>query len=129
VLADALSRRPDYEINHLMSIASDVYEMIRDAYDNDTQCSAIRECELDFIGFPCETVSWCTRLLPMRRDVSLSRHMKIYDTSSRTVLTTHPVRGILDERRRTLSSAQGFGDPRCISGYRGMSARVTCANV
>jgi hypothetical protein len=41
VLADALSRRPDYEINHLTSLTSDVYDLIRDAYAADAQCAVV----------------------------------------------------------------------------------------
>lgn len=41
VFADALSRRPDYELAHITSLSSDVYDLIRDAYDSDEQCALL----------------------------------------------------------------------------------------
>jgi hypothetical protein len=41
VLADALSRRPDYELNHLTSISSSIYDLIRDAYGADAHCAEL----------------------------------------------------------------------------------------
>ncbi|GMF19994.1 unnamed protein product [Phytophthora fragariaefolia] len=35
VLADALSRRPDYELAHMAYLESPLYELIREAYDDD----------------------------------------------------------------------------------------------
>jgi hypothetical protein len=41
VLADALSRRPDYELAALSTASCSVYDMILDEYQGDSQCSSI----------------------------------------------------------------------------------------
>ena len=37
-LADALSRRPDYELAHVTTLSSSVTDLIRGAYAKDEQC-------------------------------------------------------------------------------------------
>ena len=41
MLADALSRRPDYELAHVTTLSSPVEEFIRVAYPRDSQCVAL----------------------------------------------------------------------------------------
>lgn len=41
VLADALSRRPDYELSAMTFAVSDVYDLIRESYVDDDQCWSI----------------------------------------------------------------------------------------
>ncbi|KAE9166490.1 hypothetical protein PF002_g31100 [Phytophthora fragariae] len=43
VLADALSRRPDYELEHLVYIESPLYELIREAYAADDDLAGLVE--------------------------------------------------------------------------------------
>ena len=40
-LADALSRRPDYELAHVTTLSSSVTDLIRAAYDKDAKCVAL----------------------------------------------------------------------------------------
>ena len=40
-LADALSRRPDYEFSHITTVTSPIPELIRSAYAKDDQCVAL----------------------------------------------------------------------------------------
>ena len=40
VLADALSRRPDYTLSHVTTLSSSVIDLIRTAYAKDDQCVA-----------------------------------------------------------------------------------------
>ena len=40
-LADALSRRPDYELSHVTTLSSSVTDLIRMAYAKDEQCVAL----------------------------------------------------------------------------------------
>ena len=41
VLADALSRRPDYELSAVSYATSDLYDLIREAYFDDVDCASI----------------------------------------------------------------------------------------
>ncbi|KAG3232837.1 hypothetical protein PI124_g22086 [Phytophthora idaei] len=41
VLADALSRRPDYELDHVTTVTSSVLDLIRAAYAHDDMCVAL----------------------------------------------------------------------------------------
>ena len=41
MLADALSRRPDYELAHVTTLSSPIEELIRVAYPRDPQCVAL----------------------------------------------------------------------------------------
>ncbi|KAE9261040.1 hypothetical protein PR003_g34101, partial [Phytophthora rubi] len=43
VLADALSRRPDYELAHLAYLESPLYELIREAYADDDDLAGLVE--------------------------------------------------------------------------------------
>ncbi|KAE8985016.1 hypothetical protein PF010_g22243 [Phytophthora fragariae] len=43
VLADALSRRPDYELAHLVYLESPLYELIREAYAEDDDLAGLVE--------------------------------------------------------------------------------------
>ena len=40
-LADALSRRPDYELAHVTTLSSSVTDLLRMAYDKDEHCVAL----------------------------------------------------------------------------------------
>ena len=40
-LSDALSRRPDYELAHVTTLASSIPDLIRSAYATDDQCNAL----------------------------------------------------------------------------------------
>ena len=41
VLADSLSRRPDYELAHLTTVGSSLTDQIRAAYAHDASCVAL----------------------------------------------------------------------------------------
>ena len=41
MLADALSRRPDYDLAHANTLLSPIEELIRVAYPRDSQCAAL----------------------------------------------------------------------------------------
>ncbi|KAG2803533.1 hypothetical protein PC118_g23628 [Phytophthora cactorum] len=41
VLADALSRRPDYELAHITRVSTDLYDRIRMAYWNDESLASL----------------------------------------------------------------------------------------
>ena len=41
VLVDSLSRRPDYELDHVTSLSSPIEDPIRVAYPRDDQCVAL----------------------------------------------------------------------------------------
>ncbi|KAG2777221.1 hypothetical protein PC129_g8031 [Phytophthora cactorum] len=41
VLADALSRRPDYELAHITRVTTDLYDRIRMAYRNDESLASL----------------------------------------------------------------------------------------
>ena len=56
-LADALSRRPDYELAHLMTLSSSISELIRAGYARDDHCVAL-------LG----AMSLKTRILSYRHD-------------------------------------------------------------
>ena len=56
-LADALSRRPDYELSNLTTITSPITELIRSAYAKDEQCVALlRTLKTAKSGFNCRLV-------------------------------------------------------------------------
>ena len=40
-MADALSRRPDYELAHVIILSSSITDLIRAAYSKDEQCVAL----------------------------------------------------------------------------------------
>ena len=41
MLADALSRRPDYELAHVATVSSPTEELVRVLYPRDSQCVAL----------------------------------------------------------------------------------------
>ncbi|KAG3051437.1 hypothetical protein PI125_g26288 [Phytophthora idaei] len=41
VVADALSRRPDYELAHVTTVTSSVFDLIHAAYAHDDMCVAL----------------------------------------------------------------------------------------
>ncbi|KAG2766475.1 hypothetical protein Pcac1_g22087 [Phytophthora cactorum] len=41
VVADALARRPDYELAHVTTVTSSVFDLIRAAYAHDDMCAAL----------------------------------------------------------------------------------------
>ncbi|GMF40065.1 unnamed protein product [Phytophthora fragariaefolia] len=57
VLADALSRRPDYELAHLTYLASPLYELIRKAYADDDDLARVVEA----LGVPNKVVELTAR--------------------------------------------------------------------
>ncbi|GMF33555.1 unnamed protein product [Phytophthora fragariaefolia] len=57
VLADALSRRPDYELSHLTYLASPLYELIREAYADDDDLADLVEA----LSVPNKTVELTAR--------------------------------------------------------------------
>ncbi|GMF31646.1 unnamed protein product [Phytophthora fragariaefolia] len=57
VLADALSRRPDYELAHLVDLESPLYELIRKAYADDDDLAR----RVEALGVPNKTVELTAR--------------------------------------------------------------------
>ncbi|GMF50658.1 unnamed protein product [Phytophthora fragariaefolia] len=57
VLADALSRRPDYELAHLAYLESPLYELIRDSYAGDGDLAGLVEA----LSVPSKTVGLTAR--------------------------------------------------------------------
>ncbi|KAE9020813.1 hypothetical protein PR002_g12438 [Phytophthora rubi] len=81
VLADALSRRPDYELAHVTSVTSSISEMIREAYARDDVCVALLRA-LGSEEFQNSDIKLSARLRARLHRYSLEGQMLYYSTGS-----------------------------------------------
>ncbi|POM71255.1 LOW QUALITY PROTEIN: Reverse transcriptase [Phytophthora palmivora] len=77
-LADALSRRPDYELAHVTSVSSSVTELIRAAYARDDVCVAVLGSE----EFNDSNVTLSARLRARLHRYTLEGGLLYYSTST-----------------------------------------------
>ncbi|GMF44949.1 unnamed protein product [Phytophthora fragariaefolia] len=103
VLADALSRRPDYELAHLAYLASPLYELIREAYATDDDLAG----RLSALASPDKAVNLTARQRDRLHRYSVVEGLLYYqvdrDKESRIVVPNDE-----DLRHRILYSLNGF---------------------
>ncbi|KAE9003120.1 hypothetical protein PR002_g17429 [Phytophthora rubi] len=80
-LADALSRRPDYELAHVTSVTSSITDMIREAYARDDVCVALLRA-LGSEEFHDSDITLSARLRARLHRYSLEGLMLYYSTGS-----------------------------------------------
>ncbi|OWY92302.1 Retroelement [Phytophthora megakarya] len=78
-LADALSRRPDYELAHVTSVTSSITELIRAAYAHDDACVALLRA-LGSVEFKDSDVQLSARLRARLHRYSLDGGLLYYST-------------------------------------------------
>ncbi|POM58257.1 LOW QUALITY PROTEIN: Pol protein [Phytophthora palmivora] len=137
VLADALSRRPDYELAHVSRVTTDLYDRIRLAYQGDENYTPL----VQFLSDGKDAI--VDRLSPRQR-AQLHRyeladgllHYRVdrrdpprvvvpndEDLKYDILLEAHdaPIGGHLGRDKTYQMVSQTFGDPACTSGCPTMS--------
>ncbi|KAE9265047.1 hypothetical protein PR003_g32581, partial [Phytophthora rubi] len=131
VLADALSRRPDYELAHLAYLESPLYELIREAYADDDDLAGLVEA----LSAPNKAVELTARQRSRLHRYSVVEGLLYYQVDgvtslalsfrttrtcvivSFTRLMTRCLAVIWGGRRRTRLWPAISGGPTCINGY------------
>ncbi|KAE9027023.1 hypothetical protein PR001_g12056, partial [Phytophthora rubi] len=128
VLADALSRRPDYELAHLAYLESPLYELIREAYADDDDLAGLVEA----LSAPTKAVELTARQRSRLHSYSVVEGLLYYqvdggDVSFQTTRTcvivssmrlmTHRSAVTWGGRRRTRLWPAISGGPTCTNGY------------
>ena len=84
-LADALSRRPDYELAHLTTLSSSISDLIRAAYAHDTNCVALLRA-LGSEEFKDSDIQLSARLRARLHRYSIDNGLLCYCTEKRIFL-------------------------------------------